>query len=140
MTGNQLKSEIKKAGIRQEDAAELLGVTLRTLQYWFKYEILDPNIMQNVKCTLGHLINIKDNEEKVDISHNSVDQPLNSDEMELVRDLVNLMKSQSTQIDRLLNQHDELIAEVRMNGKRQDRALDVIDRRDNITKKKEGAA
>lgn len=53
MTGNQLKIELKKLNITQEDAADKLGVTRRTLQNWFSLDELDANISQNVKLVLG---------------------------------------------------------------------------------------
>ena len=53
MTGYQLKEEIRKAGIKQEDAAKRLGITRRTLQNWFSLSELDANISQNVKSNLG---------------------------------------------------------------------------------------
>lgn len=52
MTGNQLKEEIRKLAITQEVAAKRLGITLRTLQNWFKLSELDANISQNVKSKL----------------------------------------------------------------------------------------
>lgn len=53
MTGYQLKEEIRKAGLKQEDAAKRLGITRRTLQNWFSLSELDANISQNVKSNLG---------------------------------------------------------------------------------------
>lgn len=53
MTGNQLREEIRKLGLTQDEAAEKLGVTRRTLQNWFRLEKLDANISQNVKSNLN---------------------------------------------------------------------------------------
>ena len=53
MTGNQLKEEIRKIGITQEEAAIRLKITRRTLQNWFALPELDANISQNVKNILG---------------------------------------------------------------------------------------
>lgn len=53
MTGNQLKLKLKENGIRQEDAANTLGITLRTLQNWFKLKSLDANMMVNIKNHLN---------------------------------------------------------------------------------------
>lgn len=53
MTGNQLKEEIRKIGITQEEAANKLKITRRTLQNWFSLPDLDANISQNVKYVLG---------------------------------------------------------------------------------------
>lgn len=53
MTGNQLKFELKKLNVTQEEAADRLGVTRRTLQNWFSLDELDANISQNVKSVLG---------------------------------------------------------------------------------------
>lgn len=53
MTGNQLKEEIRKIGITQEEAANKLKITRRTLQNWFSLPNLDANISQSVKSVLG---------------------------------------------------------------------------------------
>lgn len=53
MTGNQLKEEIRKIGITQEEAAHKLKITRRTLQNWFSLPNLDANISQSVKSVLG---------------------------------------------------------------------------------------
>lgn len=53
MTGIQLKLEVRKLNITQEDAASKLGVTRQTLQNWFKSGELDANILQTVKTNLG---------------------------------------------------------------------------------------
>lgn len=53
MTGNQLKEEIRKIGITQEEAANKLKITRRTLQNWFSLPNLDANISQSVKSLLG---------------------------------------------------------------------------------------
>ena len=52
MTGNQLKIELKKSGIKQEDAANSMAITVRTLQNWFKLEELDANMMANIRDNL----------------------------------------------------------------------------------------
>jgi len=53
MTGNELKLELKKRGIKQEDAASKLGVTLRTLQNWFNRDLLDANIIHDLINSYG---------------------------------------------------------------------------------------
>lgn len=60
MTGIQLKNEIKKLGITQEDAANKLGVTRTTVINWCKQADLPYTVVQNVKTMLG--ININDSE------------------------------------------------------------------------------
>lgn len=82
MTGNQLRIEIKKLNITQEEAANALGVTRRTLQNWFELEEIDANISQKVKEKL----NITD-EEPTQISS--------------VNDLVELIRSQQETIKNL---------------------------------------
>lgn len=53
MTGNQLKFEIKKLEMTQEEAATRLGVTRQTLGMWLKYAELDDMTMQLVTAKLG---------------------------------------------------------------------------------------
>ncbi len=53
MSGNQLREAIRKLGLTQDEAADSLGITRRTLQNWFKLERLDANISHNVKDNLG---------------------------------------------------------------------------------------
>lgn len=59
MTGKQLRIEIKKLAITQENAAKMLGIDRRTLQNWFLKELLDSNISHIVKEKLG--IDLSDN-------------------------------------------------------------------------------
>lgn len=53
MTGNQLKTEIKKANLTQEKAAEMLGVTRATFNNWCKQAELPNNIVKNVNTVFG---------------------------------------------------------------------------------------
>lgn len=53
MTGNQLKYEIKKLEITQEEAAARLGITRQTLGIWLKYAELDDMTVQLVTAKLG---------------------------------------------------------------------------------------
>lgn len=88
MTGNQLKLKLKKLGVTQEDAADKLGVTRRTLQNWFSLEELDANISQNVKLVLG----IGDCDSDVSLDINSLIEA-NKNLTETIRNLSETIKN-----------------------------------------------
>ena len=57
MTGIQLKEELKKMRMTQEEAANKLNVTRATLNNWCKQAELPPHIVKNVKTLLGIVVN-----------------------------------------------------------------------------------
>ena len=89
MTGIQLKEEIRKLGITQENAANKLGISLRQLQNWFKNEELDIKITHNVQHCLG--INF---EKSID----STEDPNLSGDVQIPRELLSLLSSQQETI------------------------------------------
>ena len=53
MNGNQLKISIKKKGLTQQKAAEILGVSRQTFNSWCKSMSLTEDVIRNVKTLLG---------------------------------------------------------------------------------------
>lgn len=51
--GNQLRKAIKKKGLTQEEAAELLGITRQTIGKWLKRSVFDANTLQELDIKLG---------------------------------------------------------------------------------------
>lgn len=52
-TGNKLRTELKKKGLKQDDAAEKLGISRTSLHYWLNRPVLNETFLQNVKNKLG---------------------------------------------------------------------------------------
>lgn len=88
MTGNQLKYEIKKLNITQDEAAKKLGITRQTLGMWLKYAELDNMTMQLVTAKLG-------------ISETSTFLDKAGDLPKVIAELTELNKSQQRTIESL---------------------------------------
>jgi len=116
MTGNELKIEIKKLGIKQEDAAKKLGITLRTLQNWFKIDNLDANICTNVKTALGIICESTEKNPPSNSDPNIEEEYLNKEVMlnrafdALERRDVEYAK-QGDRIDRLITLMEKMVGE-----------------------------
>lgn len=87
MTGNQLKFEIKKLELTQEEAASRLGITRQTLGVWFKYAEIDDMTMQLVSAKLG-------------ISESSI-QTTSTNSSKVIAELTEQTKSQQRTIENL---------------------------------------
>lgn len=53
MTGDQLKIEIKKLGLTQNEAANKIGVSRQTLSIWMRLAIIDEGTVELVKTKLN---------------------------------------------------------------------------------------
>lgn len=62
MTGSQLKAEVKKLCLTQEQAAEMLGITRATFSNWCKQADLPYHIVKNVNTVFGlNMVSDSDN-------------------------------------------------------------------------------
>lgn len=68
--GNQLRNAIKKKGLTQEEAAELLGITRQTIGIWLKRQVFDANTLHRIRQKLG--VNLDSSEEAKELDNINV--------------------------------------------------------------------
>lgn len=100
MTGNELKIEIKKLGLTQDQAAKIIGITRQTLGIWFKNAELSKEtaglVMSKLNITTQDIASIQ----QTSIGHNihGNGNKLNSE----TDKFLDLLKKKDEQIDRLI--------------------------------------